>query len=131
MILPYEEDLQQPELVIGGSYSHSFKIPFIYSEVFSSITIGYFQGTTQILVKSPAEILEYKEFNNSYLTFKLSVDETNLFSHTLRDTYCQLKLVTLQGETYFNDYQEILVKPNFFKTNKTEVEDPVDENFNN
>jgi hypothetical protein len=98
-----------PLLVRGGTYVHNFSLPFLCSETLKELCVIYTQGPTQVLLSYDYKLIEDPETDISYLEFTLTPEETELFKDTLLDTYCQLKLVTFEGNIYFNEPQKIEV----------------------
>jgi hypothetical protein len=109
----------QVELARGGTYSHSFSLPFLCSEFLKDLSIIYKQGPEVILTSAHTSILEDTENLVSYITFDLTAEDTLKFKNSLCDIYCQLKFITIEDEVYFSVPQEIPVKRTLYGKGET------------
>lgn len=101
---------KEDEIIVGGTVTHVFILPFKYSEYVVDGKLLYKQGITTILEKdSSSFVLEEKGNKTTILTVKLSPEETSLFDRFLLDTYVQLKIYTVNQEVLYNKLNKLKV----------------------
>lgn len=107
--------LQDPtryEVIIGGDMYHTFTLPFNYKEVIKLGRVLYKQGLDTIIVVDILldSMVKYDPLtNNSYITIHLSPMQSQKFTTTLLDTFCQLQLETVFGDIIFSDKYDVIV----------------------
>jgi len=101
---------KEDEIIVGGTSTHVFILPFKYSEYVVTSKLLYKQGLFTVLEKGPSEYeLKETEFGTTILTVKLTSDETKLFNHPLLDTYVQMQIHTVNDEILYNKLNKIKV----------------------
>lgn len=107
-----EESCQ--ELIIGADCTHTFEFDFICSDVIASFEILYKQGleTTFTFLSSSINVIitENRIANKSYISLKLTPDETSRFRKTNLDTFVQIKFITKTGAVFFDNKQKVIIK---------------------
>ena len=111
----YLEDDTQDSIIIGGSCTHIFTLPFLYSEYAADASLIYRQGLN-VIVTIPADRFVINETstghcNKTTITVLLTPEETGLFKITSLDTWVQMKLITKEdNKTEYSKRSKIIVK---------------------
>lgn len=110
-------------LTIGGTCTHTFKLPFVVSDLCKYFEVVYKQGigTDETIwvtkgwsidgtVSSGIEIIEDTEHSSTMLNVTLNPLETQNFRSTLLDTYVQIKVITTDDKIFFDHPHYIYVE---------------------
>lgn len=100
------------EIIIGGTCTHIFILPFLYSQYVTDSKIIYKQGLNVVLEKDPQSYIleEDTEKNVTTLTLKLSPAETALFKRNLLDAFVQMRIINTDGEVLYNRLNRLIVR---------------------
>ena len=95
---------KQDEIIIGGSCTHVFILPFLYSDSVIESEIIYKQGLEVVLIKigNLCDIKEDFDKQCTTLTVNLFPDDTLLFKDNLLDTSVQIKIYNIENEILYN-----------------------------
>lgn len=110
------------EIIIGGSCTNTFELPFLYSQYIKEGEIIYKQGL-DVLLELPISldmIEENEKCSVSIVQVTLNPSQTSLFKNTILDTYCQLRLVDINDNVMFDE-------PHKLKVSKPLKENLIDE----
>ena len=108
--LDKDEDID--EIVIGGSATHTFELPFNYDKVVKSATITYKQGLEVKLSIPVTKKMVVTIGNKSVIYVYLPPVYTETFDDTILDTYCQLEVIQFDGKILYDEQHKIkVVKP--------------------
>lgn len=104
-----EEDIPD-ELIIGGTCTYVFNVPFVYSSYVKQLEFNFKQGLTIILTKTAADckVTELSDGTSS-LILVLSADETSLFKQNYLDTYVQLKILNNKNEVIYDVPSKLVI----------------------
>lgn len=99
-------------IMTGESTTHTFEIPFDVSKETLDVEIIYKLGLNVVLTKpnEEIEVLKKDKCNFSYVSCKLTPEETLLFKDTLLDTHVQLKFTMKDGTTMYSEIYKVNVK---------------------
>lgn len=100
------------EIVIGGSCTNSFELPFLYSKNIKSGSVIYKQGLDYVLglpITKDMIKMENKKCSFSIIQVNLSPTQTLEFNDTLLDTYCQLRLVDINDNVMYDKPHKLKV----------------------
>lgn len=101
---------EEDEIIVGGSCTHVFILPFKYSNYVVNSKIMYKQGLFTVLEKYPSEYkLEEKSNGTTVLSLRLSPEDTKKFNRPILKTYVQMKIETANNETLYNKLNKIKV----------------------
>lgn len=102
---------KEDEIIIGGTCTHIFILPFKYSTYVVNSKILYKQGLDTVLEKYPVDYIleEDDEKGKTILKLKLSTQDTNLFRETLLDSFVQMRIETVNNETLYNKMSRLKV----------------------
>lgn len=100
------------EIIIGGTCTHIFTVPFIYSDYVQSAEIFYKEGLTLILTKTDSNftIEEDAEKGISTITLVLTPEDTLLFKRSYLNTNVQMKILNKDGQVLYNVPNRIVVR---------------------
>lgn len=111
----------EDEIVVGGTTTHIFTLPFKYSTEISSCEITYKQGLTSILTKAGTDCTKTETATSTTLTLVLSPTETNLFKpYSALDTFVQIKLKKTTGDIIYGEPNKITIKATIAKAGDEE-----------
>lgn len=98
------------ELTIGSTTTHTFSLPFIYSEYVKYCEIIYKQGLNVVLVKTDYTVQEENlDGGCSMIRVVLSPEDTLKFNRSLLDTFVQVKIVNIKGEVSYSTPNSIKI----------------------
>jgi hypothetical protein len=105
--LENKEDID--EIIIGGSCTHTFELPFVYETTVKSSRVLYSQGL-EVKLAIPVQPSMVQTLNErSIIYVYLPASFTSAFEETLLDAYCQLEITTLDGRTYYDQKHKLKV----------------------
>ena len=113
------------EIIIGGSCTNTFELPFLYSKYIKDGEIIYKQGLN-IVFEMPISLDMIKEKEScpfSIVQVNLSPSQTSLFEDTVLDTFCQLKLIDVNDNVMFDEPHKLKVITPLKTDNVEEGED--------
>ena len=97
------------EIIIGGTCTHVFKLPFIYTEIVKKARVIYRQALKTVLTIDVNDKMVHICASNSIIYVYLPKVYTELFNATLLDTECQLEIITKNNETLYDNPHKIKV----------------------
>jgi len=96
-------------IIIGGTSRHIFTLPFNYSTVVTSGEIIYRQKLSEIMRLPIRPDMVKENIVGSLITAELLPEMTSLFSKSLMDTFCQIRLVLKDGSILYDDPHKLRV----------------------
>lgn len=97
------------EIIIGGTCTHVFELPFIYDRVVKSARVIYKQGLeVKLTVDVKQSMIQIKGTSTNIYVF-LPVVYTELFDKTLLDAYCQLEIITKDNKKLYDEPHKLRV----------------------
>lgn len=116
------------EIIIGGSCTNTFELPFLYSKYIKEGEVIYKQGL-DVLLELPISldmIEENERCSFSIVQVNLNPSQTSLFKNTILDAYCQIRLIDINDNVMFDEPHKLKVsKP--LKENLIEEEEEDEE----
>jgi len=104
-----EDTVDTDEIVIGGTCTHIFELPFIYDQVVKSARVIYKQGLEVKLTVEVKDSMVQIKGTRSVIYVYLPKIYTLLFDKTILDAYCQLEIVTKDNSTLYDEPHKIKV----------------------
>ena len=100
------------EIVIGGTCTHTFELPFIYLDVVKSARVTYKQNLEVVLSLEIKDSMVHIVGSRSVIYVYLPKIYTELFDASILDTFCQLEIITKDNEILYDDPHKIkVIKP--------------------